>query len=429
MSSDLQIPLFLLTFNCAKLKLNAAEFIDHVIGALPQAACDLYVFGFQEVCSILDGAFPDIVNRHMIEINRILLDTLHEKYHSPSSPYNFTTVGLHHVGAIGMIAISPFGLRFRDCRFADASCGSAHSLLKGGVGLRVKYVPNPQTNIEFTFACSHLNANEGEYYYQRRLKDLYAVMRALDFGDGFSFLKPNCHSFFMGDLNFRTSKVVLKGKPSAALADFLDLHDRSNTSDVSGSIMSLVRKYDELTEGKNKGELFTGFSEPDITFQPTYKYYLDTAIYNTKRCPLWCDRILFQNTYKVGHRPHVYKYLSIDTYKRSDHRPVYLHLSVPYIAPESIIGESGFLVVVPNTSPRPHSSDFNFDQANEEIVSGPTLTFMKCTSLDKINQIFFRRVSDLFIGYGLWFGTTPKGRLLLLGFSLLMWVAYYILSK
>lgn len=421
------IPLFLLTFNAAKIKLVAADFALHVQEALPDHLCDLYVFGFQEVCSVLDGGFPKTVNKHMIDINRIILDALQQKYCSFDSPYNFSTVGLHHVGAVGMVAVSPFGLRFRDCRFSAASCGALRSLLKGAVGLRIKYVPDANDTVQLTFACAHLNANEGEVYYQQRVQDVLTVMRALDFGDGYSLLKPQCHTFFLGDLNFRTSKGAKSGRANSTLTDLLELRDRSSTTDVSADVARYVTKYDELTAGRANGDLLTGFSEHPISFQPTYKYHLNTAIYNTKRCPLWCDRILYQSTYKAASRPTVHRYSSIDTYKHSDHRAVYLHITVPRTPPESIIGENGFLIVLPNASPATHDPHVD-PRDQDEPISGPTLTFMKCTLLDKVNQLFVRRISDFFIGYGLWLGTTPRGRVLLLGLVLVLWLAYFYLG-
>lgn len=417
-----QLPLFLLTFNAAKIKLSG-DFADHVIPVLPDSPSELYVFGFQEVCSVLDGSFPEVVNKHMIDINRIVLDTLQQKYCSADSPYTFSTVGLHHVGAVGMVAVSPFGLRFRDCRFATATCGALHSLLKGAVGLRVNYGPPEADPVGLTFACAHLNASEGEANYLKRVQDVLTVMRALEFGDDYSFLKPNCHTFFMGDLNFRTTKMLKKGVSNEALTDLLRLRDLSSSQDMTEEVLRYVKKYDELSAGRANGDLFTGFSEHQISFQPTYKYHLDTAIYNTKRCPLWCDRIMYQSTYKKQDLPDIHCYDSIDTYKRSDHRPVFLHISVPYTAPESIIGENGFLMVLP--SALSHNAIDSLD-ANGP-VSGPTLTFMKCTLLDKLNQIVLRRVSDFFIGHGLWFFTTPRGRVLVFAYCLVIWfVSIYI---
>lgn len=409
-----EIPLYLLTFNCAKLRLNLKEFIENLAPSFPDDPCDLYVFGFQEMCTILDGSFPDLVNKHLIEINRIVLDALKTKHGSGAGAYSFTTVGFHHIGAIGMIAITPFPLKFRDCRIAEAGCGNAGSLLKGAVGLRLKYVSSDP--VELTFASAHLAAYEGDFYYNKRLENVLTLMRSLDFGDGYSFVKPGAHAFFMGDLNFRTSK----GK-NPPVADLVELHDLA-VNPLEDEIEQLVVKHDELTHGRSNGEVFTGFGEPCVTFPPTYKFHLNTAIYNSKRCPLWCDRILYQSTYKT--LPTVHNYKSISTYLRSDHRPVYLHISVSVEPPEAIIGANGYLMILPSARPR-HSVHVS-DTWTESLdaVSGPTQIYMKCTVLDKINQLLVRRLSDLGIGYGLWFGTTSKGRLTSLALLLILWVVY-----
>lgn len=426
----MSIPLYLLTYNCQKLKINATDFIEKVSETLPDDVCDLFVFGFQEVCSILDGGFPNVVNKHLIEVNRIVVDTLRRKYASLTGDYNFTTVGFHHVGAVGMIAVTPFALRFRDCRYADASCGNGNSLMKGGVGIRVRYSTDFKDSVELTFATAHLSAYEGEFYYLRRLDNIQTIMRALDFGDGYSFLKPNNHTFFMGDLNFRTTKSLKKDRPNSALTDLLELHDQTSHEVTDEEIEALVLKYDELTQGKINGDLFTGFDEACITFQPTYKYHPNTAIYNSKRCPLWCDRIFYQNTYRTGGLPKISNYKSILTYMRSDHRPVYLHISVPFEAPESIIGANGYLMVLPSAGPSRHAiharSTTDEFPGTQDAVSGPTQIYMKCTVIDKAKQLLLRRISDFCIGYGLWLGTTPRGRITLLFLVLLVWFLFLI---
>lgn len=429
--TTMSIPLYLLTYNCGKLKINATEFIDKISSEIPDEICDLYVFGFQELCSILDGGFKDIVNKHLIDINRIVLDTLKRKFSSHRGDYNFTTVGFHHIGAIGMIAVSPFALRFRDCRYADVSCGNGNSLLKGGVGFRMKYSSDMREFVELTIASAHLCAYQGEFYYLRRIENIQTIMRALDFGDGYSFLKPKSHTIFMGDLNFRTTKSLKLGQPNAAFTDLIELHDHTDSSATEKEIEDLVLKHDELTRGKINGELFTGFEEGCITFQPTYKYYPNTAIYNSKRCPLWCDRVLYQNTYRSGLHPEIHNYKSIPSYMRSDHRPVYLHISLPLEPPESIIGANGYLMILPSAGPSRHvyhaRSYTNEFPDTQDAVSGPTQIYMKCTVLDKVTQLLSRRVSDFCIGYGLWLGTTPRGRLILLLVSLSLWLLYSML--
>lgn len=424
----MSIPLYLLTYNAGKLRLDATDFIEKVGATLPDDICDLYVFGFQEICSILDGSFHDIVNRHMITINLIVIDTLKRKYTSSSGDYNFTTVGLHHVGAIGMIAVTPFPLRFRDTRYADASCGNGNSLLKGAVGFRMRYSRDMTEFVELTFASAHLSAYEGEFYYLRRINNIQTIMRALDFGDGHSFLKSNSHAFFLGDLNFRTTKSIKMAMATSTLTELLELLDQSESPAANNHIEELAIKYDELTQGKNNGELLSGFDEACITFRPTYKYHPNTAIYNSSRCPLWCDRVFFQNTYREGLSVDIHNYKSVCPYMRSDHRPVYLHITVPFEAPESIIGANGYLMILPSAGPSRHASHIlsSIDEFpdSRDAVSGPTDIYIKCTVLDKVAQLFLRRISDFFIGYGLWLSTTSRGRLLLLFVVLMLWLVY-----
>lgn len=415
------IPLYLLTLNCGKLKVRA-ELASRIRDTLPDTPADLYVFALQEVCSILDGTVHEYVQRHLIDINRVLLDALKAKYTSGTGfDYNFTSIALNHVGAMGLIAVTPFPLRFRDTRFASASCGSAGSLLKGGVGLRVKHV-SAEGAVELTFAAAHLAANEGEVNFLRRTQDIQTIMRGLDFGDGYSFLKPGCHAFFMGDLNFRTTKDLKKS--TVATGELVELQDQTNDTATDDKIVKLVHKYDELTKARVEGEVFLGFNEATITFRPTYKYHVNTAIYNTKRSPLWCDRILYQATFKSGEPvPVIHTYNSIPEYMASDHRPVYLHISVPHAPPESIISHSGHLIVLPTVRSADQARDY---AADLDSMCGPTQKYMKCTALDKVNQLLVRRVADFAIGRGLWLGTTSSGRLTVLGAVLLVWLVLTI---
>lgn len=433
------IPVFLLTLNCAKDSLNAPDFVQNVLLVLPSTPCDLFVFGFQEMCSILDSSFAELANHRLIDNNRVVLDTLKAKYSSGSVPYNFTTIGLHHVGAIGIIAVTPFPLRFRDCRFATASCGFFLSSLKGGVGLRTRYVRHDCEPVDLTFVSAHLAANEGEYYCQRRAADVATIMRALDFGDSYSFVKPRSHAFFMGDLNFRTTTIPNDVATTNAL---LLLHDHSqsdqNSANSKDEIEKLFERYDELYAARNRGDVFMGFTEPCVTFPPTYKFHPGTAIYTSKRSPLWCDRILFQSTYKSLF-PKIHLYRSLATYMRSDHRPVYLHVTLPLDPPESIIGHNGNLMLLPSAVPRRHLehsvADLNDRLVSgmklqiadlDDAMSGPTSVYLKCTGIDKLQQLFLRRLSDAGIGYGLWFTTTPRGRITLLVIIVLLWMAHVL---
>lgn len=422
MTANSTIPLFLLSFNIGKSQLDADAFTDELVKVLPQDVCDIYVFGFQELCPILDGCFEDYANKYLEQINEVLLQALKSKYtFELDQLYNFTTIGIHHIGSTGIMAITPFALKFKSPRFARASCGYGKSLLKGGVGLRVSFEQLNGDPTELTFAAVHLSALEGEFYYRKRLDDIQTIMRALDFGDGFSFIKPQCHAFLLGDMNFRTTQdIKARHLPVFELSTLQDNSDGS----LSNEISRYVAKYDELSLGRSDSEVLPGFDEPVIAFRPTYKFHVNTAIYNTKRCPLWCDRIFYQATYSLKKQATPHAYDCILSYFGSDHRPVYLHITVPVQAPRSIIAPNGNLLILPMEYSRgPKVSSVQFD-ALKNSVSGPTQIYLKYSTIDFVQQKILRCLSDTIIGYGLWLTQTPKGRLWIFGVALVVLLVY-----
>lgn len=434
------IPLYLFTYNCNKQILDYELVLPKIIESLPEQLSTLYVFGLEELCSIIDGCFTENASNHLIKFNRFFIEALSRKY--GTEDVKFHTIGMNHVGAIGIIAITPYPLKFHKLRLGRSGCGYGFSSMKGAAGIRLSYKPEGRHGstsglVEMTFANFHLSAYEGDHYFQKRNNEITQLMRSMDFGDGFSLLKPKAHCFVMGDLNYRTSK---KYDPTSASSNqLLNLQDQSKLN--HGNIEELVKEYDELTQGRYNGDIFAGFSEACINFRPTYKYHLNTAIYNRKRSPSWCDRILYQSTYKYNLPlvlsrkkessiwPQIHEYGSIQSILSSDHRPVYLSITVPTNPPESIISPHGYLQVLPSETPNNHlqhdSNNQELDVSAESII-GTTQTYMKSTVLDKLVQGYVRKISDFSIGQGLWFVSTPKGRLALLLVFLLCWGGYYI---
>ena len=54
-------------------------------------------------------------------------------------------------------------------------------------------------------------------------------------------------------------------------------------------IQELLR-YDQLNDMFQRGKIFHGFTEAEISFMPTYKFDVNTSIYDTsskKRVPSW----------------------------------------------------------------------------------------------------------------------------------------------
>ncbi|KAG7661505.1 uncharacterized protein J8A68_004964 [[Candida] subhashii] len=380
-----------------------------------------------------------MANQHLIEYDCYFLQALNEKY--GSSTARFRTIAMHHIGAIGIVVISPYASKFYHIRLAQAGCGYAKSSLKGGVGVRMAYHSEGgngsyENESEISVAVVHLSAYEGEAYYRTRNDDILTIMRAMDFGDGYGLIKPRGHVFVLGDLNYRTRVDEEGMKKLLAMSD-------ESSSNGGESAYELNLKFDELTNGMRKGDIFLGFQEAKIEFQPTYKFVHNTAIYNWKRSPSWCDRILYQATYEGADRntlrelnkgegeakdpslPHVSKYHYIDSLMGSDHRPVYLWITVPISPPEPIISSAGYLQIIGTESIELIRAEEEVELENMDVrntlLSGPTSIYLKPTKYDFLIQNIVRPSSDSIIGYGLWFSTTRKGRLTLLAILLVLW--------
>jgi endonuclease/exonuclease/phosphatase family metal-dependent hydrolase len=225
------------------------------------------------------------VDRHLSQWKDAIHSTISKRYET-----TYHSLPPVHIGAIGVIILSAKPVvQF----IADSiSCGLLYSSLKGGVGVRFRYEGE-----EYTILNAHLAANEG--FIDRRIDDSVRILKGLDFGDGYGVMKPRGHVFFMGDLNFRCTS--------------------SPSEDSAGQ--RLLLNQDELKQAMSRGECFTGFHEPEISFPQTFKYQINTMEYNRKRIPSWCDRILF-----LPYAQYEHKYDSIRQVRTSDHEPVYLHL-------------------------------------------------------------------------------------------------------
>lgn len=427
----MSLDVFLLTYNCARRGIDPEPFIEKLVEVLPKEVPELFVFGVEEFCSIIDSLSRDYANRHFLALNRTILEAVSKKYGRLG--LKFHTLALSHIGSIGTICITPYLLKFSNVRTASSGCGYLYSSLKGASGIRIKYCPSGRDNyfgkddsiktVDLTFANAHLSAYEGEYYYNKRNQQVIQLMRSLDFKDGYGFLKPGAHAFFMGDLNYRTTKDINLDKPT--IKKLTNLQDQSLTN--SNSIEDLVYQYDELSYGIRNDEVFTGFTEGCINFQPTYKYHVGTAIYTDKRAPSWCDRILYQSTYRTKidsitklnndtNLPKINVYDTIKSLLLSDHRPVYMNIKIPFDPPESIVSSTGYLKILPRDQivdhfhrPKDYSSNVFGD-----TVSGPTQIYIKPTRMDRFIQSYINYFVDKSFYKFLWYTTTLGGRLSLL---------------
>ena len=119
--------------------------------------------------------------------------------------------------------------------------------------------------------------------------------------------------FWLGDFNFRVDKE--RNKVVDKIADM-----RKKKSINYEDIMN----HDELNRVIDEDKAFKNFLEGRITFEPTYKYELNSDEYDRSekcRIPSYTDRIMFRSRQKGIISCSFYD--SVKEIKISDHRPVY----------------------------------------------------------------------------------------------------------
>lgn len=325
---------FITTFNCGKIPPLEDQFYTSVANKCPRNPCDLYVFGFQELSSILDGTLVTKIHDILNSITAKLIKTLGSKY---TCTFDFANIS--YFGTIGLIIISPHADRITNVVTSKGHpVGHLYTNLKGGVGLRITY-----NNIEITFVVMHLNAGENLKSMIRRNNDLYEILSALQFTDNWCVFKPNTHCFIMGDLNYR----MTGGYGYAHTQGNGFAGDSLQALTLESHVDPSISSHDELSYLRKNNIILPHFDEPPVHFKPTYKYYRGSNKLVPNRVPSYCDRILFvdygshdtlQSKYDVK------EYDSITNCLISDHVPVYMIVSIPQETPKSVVDHNGYLL-------------------------------------------------------------------------------------
>ncbi|XP_060527450.1 inositol polyphosphate 5-phosphatase OCRL isoform X2 [Cylas formicarius] len=168
---------------------------------------------------------------------------------------------------------------------------------KGGVAVRLEL-----HNTSLCFVNCHLAAHIEEF--ERRNQDYKDINARINFRKNPQAIKDHDQIYWLGDLNYRIT----------------DLTNVQVKTLLQRNEMNALLKADQLNQQKERGNVLLDYEEGNITFQPTYKFDLNTDIYDTSekaRPPAWTDRILWR-----GKGIHQVEYRSHMDLKISDHRPV-----------------------------------------------------------------------------------------------------------
>lgn len=171
---------------------------------------------------------------------------------------------------------------------------------KGGIGVQISYL-----STTLVFISCHLAAHAKQM--TNRNNDVGLILKSLGLGN------PNYdaghqfdHCFFMGDLNYRIESF--EWSEAAKLIE-------------EQKWPTLFAK-DQLHTAQESGKVLYGFTEPPLTFAPTFKVDRGTRhSYNRMRTPSWCDRILLHSLPNCSATSLAYN--SVDSILTSDHVPIY----------------------------------------------------------------------------------------------------------
>nr|XP_030143937.3 inositol polyphosphate 5-phosphatase K isoform X1 [Taeniopygia guttata] len=281
-------------------------------------AMDMYVIGLQEVNSKITNFLSDLAFDDPWSI--FFMTVL-----SPLGYIKLSSVRMQ--GLLLLIFVKHVHLPFIRDIHTDYTRTGLYGYWgnKGGVSVRMSLFGHT-----ICFMNCHLPAHMENT--EQRLDDFEKILE-MQF-EGEDIPSPLDHEllFWFGDLNFR-------------IADY-GIHFVRES--ISNKRFNLLWEKDQLNMAKNREEFLKDFKEGPLQFKPTYKFDLDSEVYDTreqkslfwfnekKRKPAWTDRILWKvkNLSEVASKEGEFSeeenpisvtlnsYVSHMSYGISDHKPV-----------------------------------------------------------------------------------------------------------
>ncbi|KAK6360441.1 hypothetical protein TWF730_006584 [Orbilia blumenaviensis] len=409
MTSSPSLPIYLFTFNCARLLITPSVVATHLFSALDPSSPppEIIAIGLQEVApisySFLGGEYLSPYLDQWSSVPHLAAQSLHST--NPQFPSEYVELGRHTVGMTALFIFSRRPDKVKNLRFGAVGFGVWGMANKGGVAAKFGYSTATATgedggDINVTIVSTHLSAHE--HCCMDRNRDWETLTRGVVFetptqaapvvnitsestpllagntADSSSvsgIYHPGHHLLVMGDLNYRTSHI------SPTPDDFKTFPRRTDH-------FTEFFKRDQLTRERTVGNSLHGLVEAPITFPPTYKYiedvlsllidaeagdkrsksHEDAFDWAANRWPSWCDRILWlpvpQSSLGVGEEGvKVHRYTSIPAIRFSDHKPVGLHITLPGFASTKAVASSDLR----ENPPFPLDKDWKVKRYNAEV--------------------------------------------------------------
>ncbi|KAI5867758.1 DNase I-like protein [Durotheca rogersii] len=377
------LDVFILTFNAAKNEINVPVFARRLYKAFGESAStlpELIVISLQEMAPLATAFVGSTLiepyfQKYISAVNSATARfAVQRERRRPPTEDLYTLVGLRNVGMTGIMLFARKPATLRNLRTAEVGFGPGEMANKGAVGLRVLYsrtsMDGTAGETELTFVATHLSAMEPNL--EKRNRNWETIVSGLVFEEAEelaplqcprpndqvqestlgavrngSIYKPGTHLFVAGDLNYRISRIAPQTGSSFP----------NNYPGSPNYFMHFIVR-DQLTAEKAAGRTLHGLSEAPVHFPPTYKL-LHTPLerepgdqdpdsdevewsYASHRWPSWCDRVLFLDVpwwarAKAGiGQMKVTAYNATPAVRSSDHKPVFLRLDVPIIAPADL---------------------------------------------------------------------------------------------
>jgi len=276
--------------------------------------------------------YPDIIFLGLQEVNSQPQNVLFDNLLTGEDPWTFavrahlTPAGFVKVRTIRLVGIIlslfckrkhvPF-LRGIETQYTRLGFGGYWGS-KGGVSVRFNL---------YGVACCVVNCHLAahEEYLEQRIDSYNNIIHNHVYSrKEAKHILYHDYVFWMGDLNFR----LVEG---GSTFDEIDLR-------VSKGDFEQLFSEDQLTLARKNGDAFAELDENQPKFPPTYKFKINSSVYDMKRRPAWTDRILFKAN--VGNYDQIELSLNQSSYKShpefcdSDHKPVSSVFRVGTFSPE-----------------------------------------------------------------------------------------------